>query len=63
MLCSVLLIDTDVSDHMSFWYKPSEMPWRIGLFYSIGQVASALNGLLAFAIGYRDGLGHIAGWR
>lgn len=49
--------------HMSFWYKPSEMPWRIGLFYSVGQLASALSGLLAFAIGFMNGLGHLAGWR
>lgn len=49
--------------HMSFWYKPSEMPWRIALFYSVGQISSALSGLLAFAIGFMDGLGHLAGWR
>jgi MFS family permease len=49
--------------HMSFWYKPSEMPWRIALFYSVGQIASALSGLLAFAIGFMNGLGHLAGWR
>ncbi|KAH8812169.1 retrograde regulation protein 2 [Xylogone sp. PMI_703] len=49
--------------HMSFWYKPTEMPWRIALFYSVGQIASALSGLLAYAIGFMDGLGHLAGWR
>ena len=49
--------------HMSFWYNPSEMPWRIALFYSVGQLSSALSGLLAYAIGFMDGLGHLAGWR
>ncbi|KAE8441180.1 hypothetical protein EG329_005780 [Mollisiaceae sp. DMI_Dod_QoI] len=49
--------------HMSFWYKPTEMPWRIALFYSVGQIASALSGLLAFAIGFMNGLGNLAGWR
>jgi MFS family permease len=49
--------------HMAFWYKPSDMPWRIALFYSVGQIASAISGLLAFAIGYMDGLGGLAGWR
>ncbi|TVY94254.1 MFS transporter [Lachnellula willkommii] len=49
--------------HMSFFYKPGEMPWRIALFYSVGQISSALSGLLAFAIGFMDGLGHLAGWR
>ncbi|RDL41382.1 MFS general substrate transporter [Venustampulla echinocandica] len=49
--------------HMSFWYRPSEMPWRIALFYSIGQVAGALSGLLAYAIGFMNGLGGLPGWR
>lgn len=49
--------------HMSFWYRSTEMPWRIGLFYSVGQLASALSGLLAFAIGYMNGLARLAGWR
>lgn len=38
--------------HMAFWYKPTEMPWRIALFYSVGQLSSALSGLLAFAISF-----------
>ena len=33
--------------HMAFWYKPSEMPSRIAFFYSVGQLSSALSGLLA----------------
>jgi len=49
--------------HMSFWYKPSEMPWRISLFYSVGQIASALSGLLAFDIGFLNRKGGLAGWR
>jgi len=49
--------------HMSFWYKPTEMPWRIALFYSVGQIASALSGLLAFAIGFLNRKGHLSGWR
>lgn len=49
--------------HMAFFYKPSEMPWRIAAFYSMGQLSSALSGLLAYAIGFMDGLGNLAGWR
>ncbi|CAJ2499619.1 Uu.00g024720.m01.CDS01 [Anthostomella pinea] len=49
--------------HMAFWYKPSELPQRIAIFYSVGQLSSALSGLLAYAIGFMDGLGHLAGWR
>lgn len=49
--------------HMAFWYRPAELPWRIAVFYSVGQVAGALSGLLAFAIGFMNGLGGLAGWR
>ncbi|KAJ5388153.1 Major facilitator superfamily domain general substrate transporter [Penicillium cosmopolitanum] len=49
--------------HMAFWYKPSELRWRIALFYSLGQVSGALSGLLAYAISYMDGAGGISGWR
>jgi MFS family permease len=49
--------------HMAFWYKPSEMRWRIALFYSLGQVSGALSGLLAYAISYMDGVGGLSGWR
>lgn len=49
--------------HWSFWYKPSELPRRMALFYSVGQLSSALSGLLAFAISYMDGLGNLSGWR
>ncbi|ORY60256.1 retrograde regulation protein 2 [Pseudomassariella vexata] len=49
--------------HMAFWYKPGEMPKRIAFFYSVGQLSSALSGLLAYAIGFMDGLGGLPGWR
>ncbi|KAI5864156.1 MFS general substrate transporter [Durotheca rogersii] len=49
--------------HMAFWYKPKEMPQRIAIFYSVGQLSPAVSGLLAYAIGFMDGLGGLAGWR
>ncbi|KAL2787659.1 major facilitator superfamily domain-containing protein [Aspergillus keveii] len=49
--------------HMAFWYKPSEMPWRIALFYSVGQLSSAISGLLAYAISHMNRLGGLSGWR
>ncbi|KAF3071044.1 hypothetical protein GL218_00944 [Daldinia childiae] len=49
--------------HMAFWYKPIEMPQRIAIFYSLGQLSPAVSGLLAYAIGFMDGLGGLAGWR
>lgn len=38
--------------HMAFWYKPQEMPQRVAFFYAVGQVSSALSGLLAYAISF-----------
>ncbi|OTA94235.1 hypothetical protein M434DRAFT_30144 [Hypoxylon sp. CO27-5] len=49
--------------HMAFWYKPREMPQRIAIFYSVGQLSPAVSGLLAYAVGFMDGLGGLAGWR
>lgn len=49
--------------HMAFWYKPSELPSRIALFCSVGQLSSALSGLLAYAVSFMDGLQGISGWR
>ncbi|KAI1204514.1 MFS general substrate transporter [Annulohypoxylon truncatum] len=49
--------------HMAFWYKPREMPQRIAIFYSVGQLSPAVSGLLAYSIGFMDGLGGLAGWR
>ncbi|GAD98061.1 hypothetical protein PVAR5_6749 [Paecilomyces variotii No. 5] len=49
--------------HMAFWYLPEEMPWRIALFYAVGQVAGAVSGLLAYGVSFLDGKGGLAGWR
>jgi hypothetical protein len=49
--------------HYAFWYKPIEMPQRIAFFYSVGQVSSALSGLLAYAISHMDQFGGLSGWR
>ena len=49
--------------HMAFWYKPEELPRRVAIFYSVGQLSSAISGLLAYAISFMDGLGGLAGWR
>ncbi|KAF2733983.1 retrograde regulation protein 2 [Polyplosphaeria fusca] len=49
--------------HYAFWYKPAEMPQRIAIFYSLGQLSGALSGLLAYAISFMDQLGGLSGWR
>ena len=38
--------------HMAFWYRPEELPKRIAFFYSVGQLSSALSGLLAYAVSF-----------
>lgn len=38
--------------HMAFWWRPTEMPQRIAIFYSVGQLSPAVSGLLAYAIGF-----------
>jgi hypothetical protein len=43
--------------HYAFWYKPIEMPQRIAIFCSIGQMSGALSGLLAYAISRWTSLG------
>ncbi|KAK7748332.1 hypothetical protein SLS62_008700 [Diatrype stigma] len=49
--------------HYAFWYKPQELPQRVAIFYAVGQLSSALSGLLAYAISFMDGLGGLSGWR
>ena len=39
------------------------MPRRLAFFYSVGQLSSALSGLLAFAISFMDQLAGLSGWR
>lgn len=36
--------------YFSFWYKPTERAWRIGVFSSANAVASGCSGFLALAI-------------
>lgn len=48
---------------MAFWYKPSELPWTIALFYSHGQVSGPLSGLFAYAISFANGAAGLSGWR
>lgn len=36
--------------YFSFWYKPAERAWRIGIFHSANALASAVSGFLAVGI-------------
>lgn len=40
--------------HMAFWYRPNELPQKIAVFYSVGQLSSALSGLLAYTISFMN---------
>ncbi|KAF2503227.1 MFS general substrate transporter [Lophium mytilinum] len=43
------------------WYKPSEHGWRHGIWFAGNGTAAIIGGLLAYAIGYTDGV--LAAWR
>lgn len=36
--------------YFSFWYKPHERAWRIGVFHAANALASGVGGFLAVAI-------------
>jgi MFS family permease len=48
--------------YLSAWYKPHELQFRIGLFWSASSLAGAFAGLLAAAIGLMDHVGGLHGW-
>ncbi len=48
--------------YLSGWYKPNELQFRLGLFWSASSLAGAFAGLLAAAIGLMSGVGGLHGW-
>ncbi|KAH0838727.1 MFS general substrate transporter [Lanmaoa asiatica] len=48
--------------YLTLWYPRHMLQYRIGLFFGAATVAGAFSGLLAFAIGYMGGIGHLEGW-
>lgn len=36
--------------YFSFWYKPSERAWRIGVFHAANALASGVGGFLAIGV-------------
>ena len=36
--------------YFSFWYKPSERAWRIGVFHAANTLASGVGGFLAIGV-------------
>lgn len=48
--------------YLSNWYRPTEVSYRIALYFSCATIAGAFSGILAWAIMKMDGIGGLAGW-
>lgn len=48
--------------YLSNWYRPTEVSYRIALYFACATIAGAFSGILAWAIMKMDGLGGVAGW-
>ncbi|KAG0650113.1 putative transporter [Hyphodiscus hymeniophilus] len=49
--------------YLSMWYKRREVLYRVALFFSAASLAGAFGGILAYGIGFMDGVGDYKGWR
>ena len=49
--------------YLTFFYTKRELALRIGYLFVCSALSGSLGGLLAFAIGYMDGVGGYRGWR
>ena len=49
--------------YFSFWYKPSERAFRMGIFDSANSLASVISGFLAIGLSYLNGIGGLDGWQ
>ncbi|KAM3080760.1 hypothetical protein ACMFMG_005690 [Clarireedia jacksonii] len=49
--------------YLSMWYKRTETHYRVALFFSAASLAGAFGGILAYGIGFMDGVGGLKGWR
>lgn len=47
---------------LSQWYKREERQYRIALFFSAASLAGAFGGILAYGIGFMNGVGGKSGW-
>jgi MFS family permease len=48
---------------LTFWYRARERSVRIALFASSVSLAGAVGGLIAYAIGYMNGVNGLSAWR
>lgn len=49
--------------YLSMWYKRAERQYRIALFFAMASLAGAFGGILAYGIGFMDGVAGQRGWR
>ena len=49
--------------YLTFFYTKSELALRIGYLFVSAALAGACGGLLAYAIGFMDGVSGLRGWR
>lgn len=49
--------------YLTFFYTRKELALRIGYLFVSAAIAGACGGLLAYAIGFMDGLAGLKGWR
>ncbi|RQM08698.1 hypothetical protein DH86_00000424 [Scytalidium sp. 3C] len=49
--------------YLSMWYKRTETNYRVALFFSAASLAGAFGGILAYGIGFMNGVGGYRGWR
>ncbi|KAI9658303.1 MAG: hypothetical protein M1821_002436 [Bathelium mastoideum] len=49
--------------YLSMWYKRNERQFRVSLFFSAASLAGAFGGILAYGIGFMNGVGGQKGWR
>ncbi|EWC47425.1 hypothetical protein DRE_00393 [Drechslerella stenobrocha 248] len=49
--------------YLTFWYTKKEIALRIALLFMSAAIAGASGGLLAYCIGFMDGIAGMRGWR
>ena len=49
--------------YFSFWYKPSERAFRIGIFHAANALASGIGGFLAVGVDRINGAAGLESWR
>jgi MFS family permease len=48
---------------LCYWYRPDEMARRLLYFYMLGNFATVISGVLAFAFDEASGKGGLSGWQ